>query len=232
MGTESPSKRVILLGCAALLACAAGGLAVGLGLYGATRPPTLDQVGGLEIIVEVDTSRLPPAAQSEAIADTVEILRKRLDGFGVRGGQVTTEGGAIVVAVPGGQIPADRVRAYVGDGVQLEFQMLFREAEWPDARVRVLVEDARARSGRGEAATADEVRAVLAAELPAGAMMIWRESWEEAAQTFHLEEAYLVSVATRAAALTSPMLGSPPTSSTPRTCGWSSTRRGAGASAT
>jgi SecD/SecF fusion protein len=95
----------------------------------------LDLQGGMHLTLRVDTEKLPPEAKSDAVGRAIEIIRNRIDQFGVSEPSIQAEGNyRIVVQLPG---VTDRERALelVGKTALLEFKLvsddsnLLKEAE-------------------------------------------------------------------------------------------------------
>ncbi len=85
----------------------------------------LDLQGGMHLVLRVDTSKLPPEARSKDVTGiALEIIRNRIDQFGVREPLVQREGtDRIMVQLPG---ITDRERAInlVGKTALLEFKLV------------------------------------------------------------------------------------------------------------
>lgn len=84
----------------------------------------LDLQGGMYLILRVDTSQLPEKARVDAVERALEIIRNRIDEFGVREPMVQIQGeNQIVVQLPG---MTDRKRALdlIGRTALLEFKLV------------------------------------------------------------------------------------------------------------
>ncbi|MFA5039563.1 MAG: protein translocase subunit SecD [Candidatus Omnitrophota bacterium] len=84
----------------------------------------LDLQGGMYLILRVDTSQLPEKAKVDAVERALEIIRNRIDQFGVREPIVQIQGDdRIVVQLPG---MTDRARALelIGRTALLEFRLV------------------------------------------------------------------------------------------------------------
>jgi len=84
----------------------------------------LDLQGGMHLVLEVDTSKLPPEAKEDATVRAVEIIRNRIDQFGVAEPSIQREGtNRIVVQLPG---VTDRERALqlLGKTALMEFKLV------------------------------------------------------------------------------------------------------------
>ncbi len=89
----------------------------------------LDLRGGMHLILRVDTSKLPENAKYDAVARAIEIVRNRIDQFGVAEPSIQAEGiDRIVIQLPG---VTDRQRALdmVGKTALLEFKLVSDNAE-------------------------------------------------------------------------------------------------------
>jgi len=84
----------------------------------------LDLEGGMYIVLEVDTEGLTPAQASDALDRVVEILRNRVDQFGVSEPDIKPMGSSrIIVQLPGLQ-DVDRAKRLIGSTARLEFRMV------------------------------------------------------------------------------------------------------------
>ena len=84
----------------------------------------LDLQGGIHLTLRVDTSKLPENAKFDAVSRAIEIIRNRIDQFGVAEPSIQAEGlDRIVVQLPG---LTDRQRALelVGKTALLEFKIV------------------------------------------------------------------------------------------------------------
>ena len=84
----------------------------------------LDLQGGIHLTLRVDTSKLPENAKFDAVSRAIEIIRNRIDQFGVAEPSIQAEGlDRIVVQLPG---LTDRRRALelVGKTALLEFKIV------------------------------------------------------------------------------------------------------------
>jgi len=84
----------------------------------------LDLRGGMHVVLEVDKSKLTPDEASDAVDRALEIIRNRVDKFGVAEPLIQKQGkDRIVVELPG---ISDRARAtsLIGQTAQLEFKLL------------------------------------------------------------------------------------------------------------
>ena len=84
----------------------------------------LDLQGGMHLLLKVDTSKLPEEAKEDAPAKALEIIRNRVDEFGVKELSVYRQGtDEIVVQLPG-VTDRDRARELIGKTALLEFKLV------------------------------------------------------------------------------------------------------------
>jgi len=84
----------------------------------------LDLQGGMHLLLKVDTSKLPEEAKEDAPAKALEIIRNRIDEFGVKELSVYRQGlDEIVVQLPG-VTDRDRARELIGKTALLEFKLV------------------------------------------------------------------------------------------------------------
>ncbi|MGE5197136.1 MAG: protein translocase subunit SecD, partial [Deltaproteobacteria bacterium] len=89
----------------------------------------LDLKGGMHLLLKVDTSNLSDKAKEDASDRAVEVIRNRIDAFGVREPSIQKQGvDEIVVQLPG---VADRTRAIdlIGKTALLEFKLVSGDIE-------------------------------------------------------------------------------------------------------
>ncbi len=89
----------------------------------------LDLKGGTHLLLRVDTSAIPAAQRSEAADRAIEVIRNRIDEFGVRETSIQRQGDdEIVVQLPG---MSDRQRAVdiIGKTALLEFKVVSSEPD-------------------------------------------------------------------------------------------------------
>ena len=84
----------------------------------------LDLQGGMHLVLRVDTAKLPVNAREDATARAVEIVRNRIDQFGVAEPSIQREGvDRIVVQLPGIS-DRERALALIGKTALLEFKLV------------------------------------------------------------------------------------------------------------
>jgi SecD/SecF fusion protein len=89
----------------------------------------LDLKGGMHLLLKIDTSNLPEKAKEDAADRAVEVIRNRIDAFGVREPSIQKQGtDEIVVQLPG---VTDRERAIdlIGKTALLEFKLASVETD-------------------------------------------------------------------------------------------------------
>jgi len=84
----------------------------------------LDLQGGMHVVLQVDKSKLKEGEMSDAVDRALEIIRNRVDQFGVAEPLIHKSGGdRIVVELPGLQ-DVERAQSLIGQTAQLEFKLL------------------------------------------------------------------------------------------------------------
>ena len=87
----------------------------------------LDLRGGMHLVMEIDRSKLPPDYSRNPIDEALEIIRNRVDQFGVSEPVIQKEGAdRIVVELPGLADP-ERAKEIIGKTAILEFKLLDTE---------------------------------------------------------------------------------------------------------
>ncbi|MBI4227987.1 MAG: protein translocase subunit SecD [Candidatus Omnitrophica bacterium] len=89
----------------------------------------LDLQGGMHLVLKVDTSKLAAEARTDATERALEVIRNRIDEFGVKEPAIHRQGeGEIVVQLPG---VTDRQRALeiIGRTAHLEFRLVADDPE-------------------------------------------------------------------------------------------------------
>ena len=84
----------------------------------------LDLQGGIHLVLEVKTEELEPQAAQDAVAQAQEVIRNRIDQFGVAEPTIQRQGdNRIIIELPGVQ-DVQRAKDLVGQTALLEFQLL------------------------------------------------------------------------------------------------------------
>ena len=115
----------------------------------------LDLQGGIHLVLEVDLSELPEDQAIDAVARAKEIIRNRVDQFGVAEPTIQQQGDTrIIVELPGVQ-DVDRAKSLVGQTALLEFQLL----EPVEERNNILARINNLSSGKSDTTAADTAAA-------------------------------------------------------------------------
>ncbi len=84
----------------------------------------LDLQGGMHVVLQVDKTKLKPEESKDAVERALEIIRNRIDQFGVAEPLIQKQGeDRIVVELPGLQ-DVERAQKLIGQTAQLEFKLL------------------------------------------------------------------------------------------------------------
>ncbi len=89
----------------------------------------LDLQGGMHLVLRVDTAALPEDARTDAVDRALEIIRNRIDQFGVKEPSILKQGlDKIIVQLPG---ITDRERALelIGKTAQMEFKIVSEDPQ-------------------------------------------------------------------------------------------------------
>jgi len=89
----------------------------------------LDLKGGMHLLLKVDTGHLSGEAKADAAKRAIEVIRNRIDQFGVREPSILEQGvDEIVVQLPG-ITDRDRAIELIGKTALLEFKLVLRDPE-------------------------------------------------------------------------------------------------------
>ncbi len=89
----------------------------------------LDLQGGMHVVLEIDDSNLDENAKKDAVDRAIEIIRNRVDQFGVSEPVIQKQGDRrIIVQLPGLQ-DQERARRLIGQTAQLEFRLVRQQDE-------------------------------------------------------------------------------------------------------
>jgi SecD/SecF fusion protein len=89
----------------------------------------LDLQGGMHLLLKVDTSKLPEKAKEDAADRSIEVIRKRIDNYGVREPLIQKHGiDEMVVELPG-FTDRERARELIGKVALLEFKLVSSDPE-------------------------------------------------------------------------------------------------------
>jgi SecD/SecF fusion protein len=123
----------------------------------------LDLQGGMYLVLEVNTEGMTAAQASDALSRVVEILRNRVDQFGVSEPEIKPMGTSrIIVQLPGLQ-DAERAKALIGSTARLEFRLV---RPWEDAAFVANKLDEALKTAAAPAASAATTAATAAAAAP------------------------------------------------------------------
>jgi protein-export membrane protein SecD len=89
----------------------------------------LDLQGGMYLLLEVDTSKLGPAEAKNAVDQAMQIIRNRVDQFGVAEPSFQKQGeNRILIQLPG-LMDQERAKSLIGQTALLEFKLVKTEEE-------------------------------------------------------------------------------------------------------
>ncbi|KPK41713.1 MAG: hypothetical protein AMJ78_04735 [Omnitrophica WOR_2 bacterium SM23_29] len=89
----------------------------------------LDLQGGMHLVLKVDTTKVPAEARKDATDRALEVIRNRIDEFGVREPVILRQGrDEIVIQLPG-ITERDRALKLIGETALLEFKLVSDDAE-------------------------------------------------------------------------------------------------------
>jgi SecD/SecF fusion protein len=89
----------------------------------------LDLQGGMQILLQVDLAKLPIEAQKDATERVTQIIRNRIDEFGVKEPIITRQGKDQVVVQLPGVTDRDRAKEIVEKTAHLEFKLVVDDPE-------------------------------------------------------------------------------------------------------
>ncbi len=92
-------------------------------------PLGLDLQGGMHMILKVDTAKLPPEARADASERALEVIRNRIDQFGVKEPSIHRQGEEEIVVQLPGITDRERALALVQQVAHLEFRMVSADPE-------------------------------------------------------------------------------------------------------
>src|SRR5213594_4656508 len=89
----------------------------------------LDLQGGMYLLLEVDTSKLGPAEAKNAVDQAMQIIRNRVDQFGVAEPSIQKQGdNRILIQLPG-LLDRERAKELIGQTALLEFKLVKTDEE-------------------------------------------------------------------------------------------------------
>ena len=89
----------------------------------------LDLQGGMQLLLQVELDKLPPEHREDATDRVVEVIRNRIDEFGVREPVINKQGAEHVVVQLPGITDRERAKEIVGKTAHLEFKIVSDDAE-------------------------------------------------------------------------------------------------------
>jgi len=120
----------------------------------------LDLKGGMHLVLEVDQSKLPEEEKQDVVDRALEVIRNRVDQFGVAEPTIQKEGrNRIIVQLPGLQ-DAERAKRLIGKTAMLEWRLV-RDQKELAAVIRRIDEVLREESGDSLAEPAAEDTAAV-----------------------------------------------------------------------
>jgi protein-export membrane protein SecD len=136
----------------------------------------LDLKGGTYLVYEVDTSNLPETDEGDAVNRALEIIRNRVDEFGVSEPSIQKQGDdKIAVRLPGSKNP-DRAKNLIGQTAMLEFKLLAPG----DELIRVIENyDDMVIKEAGDQPVADTDLMSFWVEVVGGEMLVYRDDYEK-----------------------------------------------------
>lgn len=112
----------------------------------------LDLKGGMHVVLQVDKSKLSPAESKDAVDRALEIIRNRVDQFGVTEPVIQKQGkDRLIVELPGLE-DVDRAQDLIGRTAQLEFKLL----PSPEVTTELIVQIDKLLAGKKEKETPEE----------------------------------------------------------------------------
>ncbi len=88
----------------------------------------LDLQGGMQLLLEVDTSKMPAEGREDATDRVVEIIRNRIDELGVREPSISKQGSTQVVVQLPGITDRERAKEIIGRTAHLEFKVVSEDS--------------------------------------------------------------------------------------------------------
>lgn len=92
----------------------------------------LDLQGGMQLLLQVDIAKIPEEAREDATDRVVEVIRNRIDEFGVREPIISKQGKTQVVVQLPGVTDRNRAKEIVGKTAHLEFKLVSEDTELLD----------------------------------------------------------------------------------------------------
>lgn len=89
----------------------------------------LDLQGGMHVVLKVDIAKVPPEARKDAVERVIEIIRNRIDQFGVGEMSIQRQGKENIIVQLPGITDRDRALEIIGKTAHLEFKLVSDNAE-------------------------------------------------------------------------------------------------------
>src|SRR3989338_2783642 len=89
----------------------------------------LDLQGGMQILLRVELDKVPAEVREDATDRVVEIIRNRIDEFGVREPTITKQAKDLVVVQLPGITDRERAKEIVGKTAHLEFKLVSEDSD-------------------------------------------------------------------------------------------------------
>jgi SecD/SecF fusion protein len=89
----------------------------------------LDLQGGVQLLLQVEMDKVPEDARKDVTARVAEIIRNRIDEFGVKEPEITTQGRDQVVVKLPGVTDRERAKEIAGKAAHLEFKIVSEDVE-------------------------------------------------------------------------------------------------------
>ncbi|MFH0985252.1 MAG: protein translocase subunit SecD [Candidatus Omnitrophota bacterium] len=89
----------------------------------------LDLQGGVQLLLQVDMEKVPEEARKDVTARVAEIIRNRIDEFGVKEPEITTQGKDQVVVKLPGVTDRERAKEIAGKAAHLEFKIVSEDTD-------------------------------------------------------------------------------------------------------
>lgn len=89
----------------------------------------LDLQGGVQLLLQVDMDKVPEEAKKDVTARVAEIIRNRIDEFGVKEPEITTQGKDQVVVKLPGVTDRERAKEIAGKAAHLEFKIVSEDVD-------------------------------------------------------------------------------------------------------
>ncbi len=89
----------------------------------------LDLKGGMHLLLKVDTSKLTPEAKTDAVDRALEVIRNRIDEFGVREPYIQKQGEDEIILQLPGVTDRDHAISIIGQTALLEFKIVSNDPE-------------------------------------------------------------------------------------------------------